>query len=172
MSAIDRAIEALEKTRAQLGEGFQDAFGTGKIAGMSEAINYLRALPSIGEEPAREEVTLEWETSGQRTYAVSAPWLIIEKEGAFGIFVVAYQAIVGEEVFLPHEWVKSLDEAKQVCQRLQNVLDGAPVGQVLTRDTPEGESDECHDSLIRMHDRCPTCGFPLEEGAKVCVTPN
>ena len=43
---------------------------------------------------------------------------------------------------------------------------------ILSRDTPEGESDEYHDSLIRMHDRCPTCGFPLEEGAKVCVTPN
>ena len=55
MSAIDRdkALEALEARRDQ-SPGFLINYA------MNYAIEIINRLPSLGEEPAREEVTLEW----------------------------------------------------------------------------------------------------------------
>ena len=80
-------------------------------------------------EPAREEVTLEWVQVDEDRWDAK-PWSLwrYQDEPWSLIFEDEHGEIVSMLTDL------NFEEGQSYAQRLDNVLDGAPVGQVLTRE--------------------------------------
>jgi len=163
MSAIDRAIEAIEALEESISAGVASGvlFYEGYQAGLDQLKVNLQALPSIGEEPAREEVTLGGHSA---TLEFDGEYDVARWRFACTEPVGAECRLVcpqGCEEWCDHDkrdqaecnivtWLENQDEPCRnetyVMWRgpigtewtgdgyeFWPVLDGAPVGQVLTR---------------------------------------
>ena len=120
MSAIDRAIEALEADRKACG-ACRFSAGVWRSCtyheGMADGVELANSSPSIGEEPAREEVTLEGLTiEGWRERCIASD----RDRGYLAAALAAVKSSAGQ-AYVELAELRKLDGAP------------APVGQVLTR---------------------------------------
>ena len=104
----------------------------------SEKLMSREGLPSIGDEPAREEMTLEWRTDKMYWNGNEAEYAWVHGSRDYhwqadGPMLGIYQNEYDRQTRLDYKEGRTQERTKQLAQRIQNVLDGAPVGQVLTR---------------------------------------